>query len=56
MYGPNKKQQGTNITYSSFKSSLVSQESGGNYNAKGAIQDDGDYAIGKYQIIVYLLS
>ena len=51
MYGPNKKQQGTNITYSSFKSSLVSQESGGNYNAKGAIQDDGDYAIGKYQIM-----
>jgi len=42
---------GTVADKESFSNSIVTQESGGDYNAKGAVQSDGDYAIGKYQIM-----
>jgi len=42
---------GTATDEESFYNSTATQESRGDYNAKGAVQSDGDYAIGKYQIM-----
>lgn len=39
------------VDYQTFKQKYVDNESGGDYNAKGAVLSDGDYAIGKYQIM-----
>lgn len=42
---------GYDSQFDTFKNSMVSVESGGNYNAQGPTMSDGDYAIGKYQIM-----
>lgn len=39
------------VDYQTWKQKYVDNESGGDYNAKGAVLADGDYAIGKYQIM-----
>lgn len=57
LYGPEaKKSVPVNIEsfdggINAFSNALVGIESGGNYDAKGPVQSDGDYAIGKYQIM-----
>lgn len=48
---PDQKQTGGAFNVEKFKQAISGVESGGNYGAKGPVQESGDRAYGKYQIM-----